>query len=166
MIAQAVEAKVLDNLSEQTTAEKSAFKTSQDIKSLRKQGMLSVPDDPTIFVHHLCFPVEQMTLNSSAEPFLYKSCGQSASSPQHTVSREDVGSMAQICSIKLLLWQALQYACLQQVECQKQVCGHEAVAANFCSCGQTLVWPVQSHSPPNECKPQERNAQSMILKPG
>ncbi|KAL3137705.1 hypothetical protein ABBQ38_004975 [Trebouxia sp. C0009 RCD-2024] len=33
----AVEAKVLDNLSEQTTAEKSASKTAQDIKSLRKQ---------------------------------------------------------------------------------------------------------------------------------
>lgn len=41
MTTQAVEAKVLDNLSEQTTAEKSAFKTAQDIKSLRKQGMSS-----------------------------------------------------------------------------------------------------------------------------
>ena len=41
MVAQAVEAKVLDNLSEQTTAEKSASKTAQDIKSLRKQGMSS-----------------------------------------------------------------------------------------------------------------------------
>lgn len=30
---------MLDNLSEQTTAEKSASKTAQDIKSLRKQGM-------------------------------------------------------------------------------------------------------------------------------
>jgi len=38
-VLQAVEAKVLDNLSEQTTAEKSASKTAQDIKSLRKQGM-------------------------------------------------------------------------------------------------------------------------------
>ncbi|DBA91706.1 TPA: hypothetical protein ACH3X1_003305 [Trebouxia sp. C0004] len=33
----AVEAKVLENLSEQTTAEKSAAKTAQDIKALRKQ---------------------------------------------------------------------------------------------------------------------------------
>lgn len=41
MAEQAVEAKVLDNLSEQTTAEKSASKTAQDIKSLRKQGMSS-----------------------------------------------------------------------------------------------------------------------------
>lgn len=41
MAGQAVEAKVLDNLSEQTTAEKSASKTAQDIKSLRKQGMSS-----------------------------------------------------------------------------------------------------------------------------
>ena len=35
---QAVEAKVLDNLSEQTTAEKSATKTAADIKQMRKQG--------------------------------------------------------------------------------------------------------------------------------
>ena len=39
VFAQAIEAKVLDNLSEQTTAEKSAAKTAQDIKSLRKQGL-------------------------------------------------------------------------------------------------------------------------------
>ena len=39
---QDVEAKVLDNLSEQTTAEKSAAKTAADIKQMRKQG------DPTI----------------------------------------------------------------------------------------------------------------------
>ena len=38
-LSQAVEAKVLDNLSEQTTAEKSAAKTAQDIKALRKQGV-------------------------------------------------------------------------------------------------------------------------------
>lgn len=42
-VQQAVEAKVLDNLSEQTTAEKSAAKTAQDIKSLRKQGMYTLP---------------------------------------------------------------------------------------------------------------------------
>ncbi len=40
-LSQAVEAKVLDNLSEQTTAEKSAAKTAQDIKALRKQGVTS-----------------------------------------------------------------------------------------------------------------------------
>jgi len=40
-LSQAVEAKVLDNLSEQTTAEKSAAKTAQDIKALRKQGVNS-----------------------------------------------------------------------------------------------------------------------------
>lgn len=39
MGVQAVEAKVLENLSEQTTAEQSAFKFAQDIRSLRKQGM-------------------------------------------------------------------------------------------------------------------------------
>ena len=39
MGVQAVEAQVLENLSEQTTAEQSAFKTAQDIRSLRKQGM-------------------------------------------------------------------------------------------------------------------------------
>lgn len=38
-LSQAVEAKVLENLSEQTTAEKSAAKTAQDIKALRKQGV-------------------------------------------------------------------------------------------------------------------------------
>ena len=42
-VQQAVEAKVLDNLSEQTTAEKSAAKTAQDIKSLRKQGANTPP---------------------------------------------------------------------------------------------------------------------------
>lgn len=46
MLAQAVEAKVLDNLSEQTTAEKSASKTAQDIKSLRKQGTSSCAEEP------------------------------------------------------------------------------------------------------------------------
>ena len=50
MIIQAVEAKVLDNLSEQTTAEKSAFKTAQDIKSLRKQGTLISAGDPQAYI--------------------------------------------------------------------------------------------------------------------
>ena len=36
MGVQAVEAKVLENLSEQATAEQSAFKTAQDTKSLRR----------------------------------------------------------------------------------------------------------------------------------
>lgn len=65
MTAQAVEAQVLDNLSEQTTAEKSAFKTAQDIKSLRKQGMLSAAEDSAILVHQLYSHVESTSLNSS-----------------------------------------------------------------------------------------------------
>ena len=54
MITQAVEAKVLDNLSEQTTAEKGAFKTAQDIKSLRKQGMSSIAEGSAILVRQPC----------------------------------------------------------------------------------------------------------------
>lgn len=55
MVVQAVEAKVLDNLSEQTTAEKSAFKTAQDIKSLRKQGTVVSPGEtPAIYENTVC----------------------------------------------------------------------------------------------------------------
>lgn len=53
-MVQAVEAKVLDNLSEQTTAEKSAFKTAQDIKSLRKQGTVVSPGRPQPCMSTLC----------------------------------------------------------------------------------------------------------------
>ena len=66
ILLQAVEAKVLDNLSEQTTAEKSASKTAQDIKSLRKQGMSSSAVDfqgPSPEIVEQCYTISAIIMH-------------------------------------------------------------------------------------------------------